>query len=339
LNGNLAKSAKFGLLSNGWEFQIFRKHHKVVHPVTTILNLSPENCQEISKYVANILQEESRGLIISSYNNKGGIGKTTTTVNLGIVLAQKGYGVLLVDFDPNQADLTNALKTQRGKKQVWDSLKNSTSLESAVQTLKFETKKQKIELKVIPADEHFLESNDSNIQQEIRLESLMYRLQDISRQYDYILVDTPPNWRYFSQAGTLASDVILVPASPINRASLENLGTLVTKFMPQLNQWREELGKGSPSLLPLVLNYYQATEAQIRNCKNFLIDVANQNIEYQEVFDNFFYIDGLFGKRFLELPYKIEICRALLEDPFWPAPLRYKRAREIYEHLIREVLI
>jgi cellulose biosynthesis protein BcsQ len=61
-------------------------------------------------------------------------------------------------------------------------------------------------LGVLPADERFLEASDSEIRQEIRLEALMQRLQDISKQYDYILVDTPPNWRWFAQAGTWLTD-------------------------------------------------------------------------------------------------------------------------------------
>jgi hypothetical protein len=87
------------------------------------------------------------------------------------------------------------------------------------------------------------------------------------------------------------------------------------------------------------LNYYQATEAQVRNCKNFLASLVSRNPVHKETFEHFFYIDGLLGKRFLELPYKVEICRAPMEEPYLPAPLRYKRAREVYEHLIREVLI
>jgi cellulose biosynthesis protein BcsQ len=339
LLGNQASSAKFGILSNGWEIQLFRKHHKVVHPVTDILKLDSDNSDKILRTIFEIINEPERGLIISVYNNKGGIGKTTTTVNLGIVLAQQGHNILLVDFDPNQADLTHAFQLKSLKNKVWNSLKSSTSLSSIVQHLTLKHGTQQIHLGVLPADERFLEASDSEIRQEIRLEALMQCLQDISKQYDYILVDTPPNWRWFAQAGTLASDVLLVPASHINRASLENLEILVMKFMPMIGQWRKELNKGAPSLLPLVLNHYQASEAQVRNCKNFLVSLIARNPTHKEVFDNFFYIDGLFGKRFLELPYKVEICRAPLESPYLPAPLRYKRAKEVYEHLIREVLI
>ncbi len=339
LLGNKSTSANFGLLSNGWELQLFRRHNKVVHPVTHILSLTLDNSIEVSKIILDIISEAKRGLIISVYNNKGGIGKTTTTTNLGIVLAQKGYKVLLVDFDPNQADLTRTFQLKPVKNEVWNSLKGSIPLSKVIQNITIGNRTQQICLGIVPADERFLEAKDSEIQQEIRLESLMQRLQDISKHYDYILIDTPPNWRWFAQAGTLASDVLLVPASPVNRFSLENLEDLVMKFMPIIGEWRKELNKGAPSLLPLVLNHYQATETQALNCKEILANIANRNPTHYKMFDNFFYIDGLFGKRFLELPYKVEICRAPFEAPYLPAPLRYKRAREVYEHLIREVLI
>jgi cellulose biosynthesis protein BcsQ len=339
LLGNQALSSKFGILSNGWELQLFRRYRKVVHPVTEILKLSSESCEKVSQRILKILNEENRGLIISVYNNKGGIGKTTTTANLGIVLAQQGYNVLLVDFDPNQADLTRNFGLEPVRNKVWDSLKGSTPILSVVKHLQLQHGAQQVHLGIVPADERFSEGRAYEAEQEIRLEALMQSLQEISRQYDYVLVDTPPNWRFFAQAGTLASDVILVPASHINRASLENLEVLVTKFMPMLGEWRRELNKGAPSLLPLVLNQYQATEAQVRNCKKFLEHLVDQNLGQKEIFENFFYVNGLFGKRLLELPYKVEICRAPLEEPYLPAPLRYKRAREVYEHLIREVLI
>jgi cellulose biosynthesis protein BcsQ len=339
LLGSQSSSAKYGLLSNGWELQLFRRVNKVVHPVTDIPSLSTENCDKVSHKILKIINQESRGLIVSVYNNKGGIGKTTTTTNLGIVLAQKNYSVLLVDFDPNQADLTHNFQLKPSKGSVWDILKHSTSISSAIQHIAFGQGSQKVHLGVIPAEERFSEVDDAKIRQEIRIESLMLRLQEISKKYDYVLVDTPPNWRWFAQAGTLASDVLLVPASHINRASLENLEILVTKFMPELRQLRNELDQSAPSLLPLVLNNYRATDVHKKYCETFLESLVKRNSKHQEIFKDFFYVNTIFGKRFLELPYKVEICRPLFEEPYLPAPLRYKRAREVYEHLIQEVLI
>ncbi len=340
LSGDRSQDAKFGLISNGWELQLFRRHHKVIHPATPVLSLNCQNAEAISKRLFSILQQPKRGLIIGVYNNKGGIGKTTTTMNLGIVLAQQRYKVLLVDFDHNQADLTRLVQKQPTNGLAWDFLKGTKSFESVLQKYIFLQGNQKVQVDILPADNKFLNEDDNRINQEIRPESLRNKLLQLSQNYDYILIDMPPNWRWFAQTGVFASDVLLVPASHINRASLENLEPLVTHFIPETNKSREKLNLEPLGLLPLVLNCYQPTQAQERNCKNFLDIIIKRNNGWEETLHNFFYVQGLLSKKVLELHYKVEICRAPLEPPHYtPAPLKYKRAREIYENLIREVLI
>ncbi|WP_041661556.1 ParA family protein [Acaryochloris marina] len=343
LLGNNAMSAHFGLISNGWELQLFKRFHKVVHPATSILSLNTQNAQEVSNCLLRILQEDKRGIIIGVYNNKGGIGKTTLTTNLGIVLAQSQKKVLLVDFDPNQADLTDSLQQPVVEGKVWNFLKGKVPGKAIIQHCSFSQGKQQVQFDLIPADKSFLESHDVKIQQEIRLEFLRNRLKELSKDYDYILIDMPPNWRWFAQAGVQASDTLLVPASHIDRASLRNLEALVTNFIPQVNQRRAALEEGGPNLLPLVLNQYQHTDAQARNCYRYLADIVAKNNEWKDAFNNFFYMPPKRfrrGQHCFELPYKIEICRAPLEGPkYVPAPLRYRRAKQVYEHLIREVLL
>lgn len=343
LLGNNALSAQFGLISNGWELQLFKRFHKVVHPVTPILSINAQNAQEVSNCLLKILQEDKRGIIIGVYNNKGGIGKTTLTTNLGIVLAQNKQKVLLVDFDPNQADLTDLLQQRTVEGKVWDFLKGKVNAQSVIQHCSFNQGRQQVQLDLIPADKNFLKSSDGDINQEIRLDFLRSRLKVLAKDYDYILIDMPPNWRWFAQSGVLASDTLLVPASHIDRASLRNLEALVTDFIPEVNQWRSTFQEkeGGPNLLPLVLNRYQHTDAQAKNCYKYLADIITKNKPWKDAFDNFFYIGTKWGsKRCLELPYKIEICRAPLEGPkYIPAPLRYRRARQVYDHLIREILL
>jgi cellulose biosynthesis protein BcsQ len=340
LLGDRSNSAQFGLISNGWELQLFRRNQKVIYPVTPILNLNPQNSEFISKRLYAILQQPKRGLIIGAYNNKGGIGKTTTTLNLGLVLAQQNYKVLLVDFDPNQADLTRLIQKKPTDGLVWNFLKGTIPFNSVVQKYSFSQGNQINHVDILPADNDFLKADDGQIKQQIRFESLRNELLKVSHHYDYILIDMPPNWRWFAKAGVFASDVLLVPASHVNRASLENLEPLVAQFIPEINDDREKLGLEPLGLLPLVLNCYQPTQAQERNCKSFLDEIIQRNNGLAETFQNFFYVQGLFSKKILELHYKVEICRAPLEAPrYTPAPLKYKRAKEIYENLIREVLI
>jgi cellulose biosynthesis protein BcsQ len=340
LLGDRSSSAQYGLISNGWELQLFRRYRKVVYPVTPILTLDPQSAESVSKRLDSILQQTKRGLIIGTYNNKGGIGKTTTTLNLGLVLAQQNHKVLLVDFDPNQADLTRLIQKQPVNGLIWDFLKGKNSFNQVIQKYSFSQANQSYQLDLLPADKAFLNADDGKINQQIRLEALRNELLKVSHNYDYILIDMPPNWRWFAKAGVFASDVLLVPASHVNRSSLENLEPLITQFMPEINADREKLSLEPLGLLPLVLNCYQPTQAQERNCKHFLNEIILRNNGLAETFQNFFYVQGLLSKKTLELHYKVEICRAPLEAPYYtPAPLKYKRAKEIYENLIREVLI
>lgn len=340
LLGDRSNSARFGLISNGWELQLFRRYRKVIHAVTPVLSLNSQNSESVSKRLHSILQQPQRGLIIGAYNNKGGIGKTTTTLNLGLVLAQQNYKVLLVDFDPNQADLTRLIQKQPIDGLVWDFLKGNRSLNEVLEQYSFSHENQIKKIDLLPADNDFLKANDGEINQQIRLESLRNKLLEISKNYDYILIDMPPNWRWFAKAGVFASDVLLVPASHLNKASLENLEPLIAQFVPEINDAREKLCLEPLGLLPLVLNCYQPTPAQERNCKRFLDDIIKRNNGLAETFQNFFYVQGLLSKKILELHYRVEICRAPLELPrYTPAPLKYKRAKEIYENLIREVFI
>lgn len=344
LLGSRATSASLGLISNGWGLQLFRRHHKVVHPVTPILELESGTAEQLANRLFSIIQSPQRGTIIGVYNNKGGIGKTTIVTNLGIVLAQQGQKVLLVDFDPNQADLTHLLDLKTVKSSVWDFLKGDRTLNSIVQQYTQGQGKSRVELDVIPADENFLESDDLKIQQDIRLENLRKQLLEAASNYDYILIDMPPNWRWFAKVGVLASDVLLIPANHIDKSSLQNLEDLVIKFLPQVEQWRAELNDSPVSLLPLVLNNYEHTSARAKNCEKLLDKIAQQHPAWKETFHHFFYprktktwMGG--GKPWLELPYLSEICRSPMESPkFVPAPLKYKKAKEAYESLIREVL-
>ncbi|MBL1179297.1 ParA family protein [Pantanalinema sp. GBBB05] len=341
LLGSRSTSTQFGLISNGWVLQLFRRHDKIIHPITPILELESDAVEHLAERLLNIIQSPRKGTIIGVYNNKGGIGKTTITTNLGIVLAQQGKKVLLVDFDPNQADLTHLFEFQAVEGHVWNFLKGDCPLNTVIKQYSQNQGKNKVKLDVIPAEGKFLELSDLRISQDIRLEYLRKQLVEAARDYDYILVDMPPNWRWFSQAGVLASDVLLVPANHIDRLSLQNLEELVIKFLPQIEEWRAEINDSPVSLLPLVLNRYQRTEAQARNCKSFLDKIISQNPQWKETFTHFFYTGNTWmgmGTKWLELPYLVEICRSPLESPrFVPAPLKYKKAKQAYESLIREV--
>ncbi|KAM3110765.1 hypothetical protein [Phormidesmis sp. 146-33] len=79
LLGNQSKTAKWGIVTNSDYIQLFRKHGKVIHPATACLEVTAENVDKIIALVKEIIEQPIRALTVATYNNKGGVGKTTTT--------------------------------------------------------------------------------------------------------------------------------------------------------------------------------------------------------------------------------------------------------------------
>ena len=160
------------------------------------------------------------GKVISVANQKGGVGKTTTTVNLSTLLAKKGKKVLLIDTDP-QGHATSGLGVDKDVElSVYDILVGDTTFEETVQETAIKN------LKVCP-------SNISLAGAEVELVSMMSREQRLTAkldlvkdQYDYILIDCPPSLGLITLNAFTASDSVLIPVQ-CEYFALEGLGQLL----------------------------------------------------------------------------------------------------------------
>ena len=141
---------------------------------------------------------------IAFTNQKGGVGKTTTTVNTGAGLANLGYRVLLVDMDP-QANLTYSVKlnSNRIDKNVYHLLKGDVGVTDIIMKHKqfdilpssIELSGAEMELVNIPAREMLLKD----------------ALQEVSGKYDFVLIDCPPNLGVLTlNAFTAADELVIV---------------------------------------------------------------------------------------------------------------------------------
>jgi chromosome partitioning protein len=138
--------------------------------------------------------------IISFVNQKGGVGKTTTTINLAAYLAAHGKKVLVIDLDP-QANATSGLGVENPERGIYDVLMGNSSLEEAVQG----TSQNK--LSVLPATPDLAGATVELTEEPGRLKSV---LEGISG-FDLVLIDAPPSLGSLTVNALTASDGIVVP--------------------------------------------------------------------------------------------------------------------------------
>lgn len=146
------------------------------------------------------------GKIISIVNQKGGVGKTTTTINLGAALAYESKKVLIVDFD-QQANATKGLGINRE-----DILFDMADFFTHVGLLRKAIMKTSIKnLDIIPSTIKLAEAEDALYSIQNKENLLNSKLSRIKNEYDYILIDCPPSLGLIVDNALYASDSVLIP--------------------------------------------------------------------------------------------------------------------------------
>ena len=160
------------------------------------------------------------GKIISVANQKGGVGKTTTTVNLATILAKRGKKVLLIDADP-QGNATSGLGLDKDlEPSTYDILVNDTELEDAMQKTIIKN------LKVCPANMDLAGAEVELVSMMSREQRLKEKVDIIKEKFDYILIDCPPSLGLVTLNAFTASDSVLIPVQ-CEYFALEGLGQLL----------------------------------------------------------------------------------------------------------------
>lgn len=162
------------------------------------------------------------GRIIAIANQKGGVGKTTTSVNLSACLAYLGKKVLLVDIDP-QGNASSGVGVKKGEVQqcIYDVLIDDVSVKDTILETKVEN------LHIVPATISLAGAEIelvSTISREVRLKRA---LQEVQGLYDYIVIDCPPSLGLLTINSLTAADAIIIPVQ-CEFYALEGLSQLLS---------------------------------------------------------------------------------------------------------------
>ena len=164
---------------------------------------------------------EGRGArVVAIANQKGGVGKTTTAVNLSAALAERGCRVLLIDADPQGNATTGAgVDKQTLERCIYDVLLQSTPLPDIVTQTKIEG------LAVAPATLNLAGAEIELVAALSREQRLKSALEAVRSSYDWILIDCPPSLGLLTLNALSAADLLIIPIQA-EYFALEGLGQL-----------------------------------------------------------------------------------------------------------------
>ncbi len=249
------------------------------------------------------------GKIISIVNQKGGVGKTTTAVNLASSVAQMGKKVLLVDMD-SQANATSSfgISQKKAKYTIYDILINDVDIKDAVVTSPYDN------IDVVPSHIDLAGAEIEMVVADNREFLLKTALNSIRHLYDFIFIDCPPSLGLLTLNGLAASNSILIPIQP-EYFALEGVSKLI-------NTVRQVKKRINPSLFleGVLLTMYDGR-------LNLTLQVADEVKKY-------------FGNKVYKnvIPRNVRLCEAPSHGMPVSAYDRYSKGALTYRELAKEFL-
>ncbi|MFI3260686.1 MAG: ParA family protein [bacterium] len=179
--------------------------------------------------------------VISLVNQKGGVGKTTTSINLAAALGQKGKKVLLIDMDP-QSNCTTGLGLSSAEFQgdVYQLLTDNVEVKKCIKKTKFKN------LSIIPSTMNLAGVDVEFVRKMIETpefrqnEQLKMRLEEVKENYDYIIMDCQPSLGISTMNALVASDSVIIPVQ-CEFLALEGIAQLLNSVIMVQGSMNQDL--------------------------------------------------------------------------------------------------
>jgi chromosome partitioning protein len=265
----VAVHAQRGMLINGREIRVYERYHQTIELRLKLSGTElPERLDELRQLVGihalQGIQPVAQRSIVSStasssmkviavYHNKGGVGKTTTVINLAAALRKRGKRILVIDLD-SQANTTFALGLVKFQDEDNDDIRDRYIYHTIIERNKFPISEVvrksdfcEPSIDVLPSHIDLMEKEQELIQSAAAPTRLVSKLRDVQDQYDVVLIDTPPSLNLYARIALIAADYLLIPSDlkPFANEGLKN----VRRFVTEIDEFRESLGRNPLEIL------------------------------------------------------------------------------------------
>ncbi len=211
------------------------------------------------------------GKIVSIANQKGGVGKTTTSINLSTILAKKGKKVLMIDADP-QGNASSGVGIDRDEIElsVYDVLINDAQIEEVVKKTNIKN------LDLCPSNINLAGAEVELVSIESREHRLKEKLDNVKDKYDYIIIDCPPSLGLITLNAFTASNSVLIPVQ-CEYYALEGLGQLLNTISLVKKHLNKEI-EIEGALLTMYDARTNLSNQVVKEVKNYFNDKVYKNV-------------------------------------------------------------
>jgi cellulose biosynthesis protein BcsQ len=246
--------ASYGWVFNGDFFQLWRRVDGLVFPLTPIQKFTAATIPKLLQQLEYCLSNPQPALVTTVWNQKGGVAKTTNTINLGATLAAEGKKVLLIDLD-TQNDLTTGLgikpslfsgylRQSLDQIQLGNLVDAKDILDAAIQKRQFPTtQKTPFVLDILPGErkalDDFRDTKDFDLSTKVKLFKKLLEL--LKGGYDYIFIDISPSIDILTDAVLLSCDTVLTPLDYGRKALRHGINVYQVK-VPKTRELRAKTG-------------------------------------------------------------------------------------------------